>query len=31
MVVARRANFINDYGTAKPDQRARMIFLQTNY
>lgn len=25
--MARRANFINDYGAAKPDQRVRMIFL----
>lgn len=25
--MARRANFINDYGKAKPEQRVRMIFL----
>ena len=25
--MARRANFINEYGKANPDQRVRMIFL----
>ena len=25
--MARRANFINEYGKANPDQRARIIFL----
>ena len=25
--MARSANFINDYGKVKPDQRVRMIFL----